>query len=108
MVFNFTEGGELKANTFKGNEDLYSIYVLIALDPYSMYVFDTCILGTLNSNLKRITIGFAEIFIYMKQTIIITPQQAKKLLYSIPQGKSITLTVKDANRILDSSKPKGK
>jgi hypothetical protein len=45
----------------------------------------------------------------MKRTIILTIKQADMLLNNLPKGHKITLSIADANRIVDSgtkTKPK--
>ena len=42
----------------------------------------------------------------MKTTIILTYTQANMLLNNLPQGHKVTLSVADANRIIDNDKPK--
>jgi hypothetical protein len=42
----------------------------------------------------------------MKLTFVITKQQAAKILNAIPLGKSITIRVGDANKILNNATAK--
>jgi hypothetical protein len=44
----------------------------------------------------------------MKKVFKINPSAAKQLLYNIQPNKPIKIMVQDANRILDSGKPKAK
>jgi hypothetical protein len=48
------------------------------------------------------------IFIGMKLTIKITNQQAYKILHAIPKGSTISILVRDADKILDTHKPNKK